>query len=195
MQAPVLTRTMPVLRNGAYEYVISWLPIPGAVRYYFEHVGGSTGHITTTKTNVIRARPGSVDTWRFAGVAADNTRGPVATMQTTMPGGSSTAPSSGKPGVPGFPSLTKTGRSTYNVNFVIPRGAAYYKYRRVDRNGRRSAWAYGRPTVGTGRFAGTAHIKARALFSRPTYFTVEIVACNVRGCSASSRTRNAITLP
>jgi hypothetical protein len=198
MQAPVLTRTMPVYRNGAYEYTISWLPIPGAVRYYFEHVGGSTGHLTTTKTNVIRAAPGRVDTWRFAGVAADNTRGPVATMAVTLPaapGGTAPAPSSGKPGVPGFVSLTKTGRSTYNVNFVVPRGASYYKYRRIDIHGRRSAWAYGRPTIGTGRYAGTAHIKARALFRTRTAFSAEIVACNARGCSAASRSSNRITLP
>lgn len=193
MTAPILASSAPLWRSGAWEYTLSWAPVQGAARYWVQHVGGSTGFFTTTSIKT-RAGPGRTDTWKVAAVNAAGVKGPEATFSKMMPlppGGTTTG---GRPTPPGFVSLTKTGRSTYNINFVPAAGATSYRFRRIV-GGRGSAWSTGRPVMGTGRYAGTAHIRASAVFSRPTRFTVGIVAVNAQGQSAESRSRNSITLP
>jgi hypothetical protein len=193
MAAPVLTRTAPVWRNGAWEYVISWAPIPGATSYWFEHVGGSIGHITTTKTNTIRAAAGRVDTWRFAGVSAAGVKGPVATMAIPMAaapaGAPAPAPTAKPPTAPGFMNGRALGGWGYELNWLHPATATKYRYRWVV-GSRSSAWvtisrAAATPKTGWnatfGNLAGYGQIRSKANFGVPTTATLQVQSGNAAG--------------
>jgi hypothetical protein len=182
MSAPILTRSAPIYRNGAWEYTIAWAPVPGATRYWFEHVGGSTGYITTTKTSVIRAGASRTDTWRFAGVSADNVKGPVATIAVPLAAAPAGAPRpapapAARPRIPANPAsmgLLPLGRGRYRIAFPAVSGATRYRYRWETSN-RASAWAYGSPN---------RNIEVRWLFAtRGTQFRARVQAGNSAGFS------------
>jgi len=143
LTTPILTSTLPVFRNGAWEYTIAWAPVPGATRYWFQHVGGSSGYLTTTKTNVIRAAPGRTDTWKFAAVNAANVKGPEATFAKSFP------PAAAKPppapaSVGLLPGPAGRNAARHGVAFPPAPGATKYRYR--GHNGRQAtAWATAYP--------------------------------------------------
>jgi hypothetical protein len=124
--------------------------------------------------------------------------GPTTPAPVTPPPGTKPPPTtSTKPGAAGFVNITKTGRSTYNINFVPPGNATQFRYRRIA-GGKGSAWSgvYGRGIIITsGKFKGIAQIKARALFTRRTTFTVGVICGNAKGWGPEARSRNSITLP
>jgi hypothetical protein len=176
-------------------YRISWNPVSGAKDYHWQHGGGSQGFMTAVSFDNQGSAPGKVDTWHIAARGVDNKIGPRATLNFTA--ASKTGTVAGLPGNPGFLNIAKTGRTTYDINFVPPAGATMFRYRRFAGGRATSGWA----TAGTsiiiksGQFKGIAKIRARALFARPTAFRIEVQAGNSKGWGGKAMSRNAITLP
>jgi len=176
MLAPILTSTLPVWRNGAWEYTISWAPVAGATRYWFQHVGGSSGYLLGTQSSVIRASAGRVDTWKFAGVNAAGVKGPEATLAKTLPPAPATAPAAGRaPGNPRNMGLLPHGGGRYGIAWPGVSGATGYRYR-WESGGRVSPWA------STTR--GTAEV--RWLFKAGTRFRARVQAGNRYGWSSGT---------
>jgi hypothetical protein len=179
MNAPILTASAPVWRNGAWEYVISWAPVPGATRYWFQHVGGSSGYLTTTATTTIRAAAGRTDTWKFAGVNAANVKGPEATFAKMMPA----APAGTATTVPTAPkSVTAT---------AIGRGKATIRW--SGATGGPGSFYEIRATGGVWKRVNTTSYTTAAVWRAGTRLWFEVRTRNSRGTS-SPRRSNTITI-
>lgn len=97
----------------------------------------------------------------------------------------------------GFQRLVKTGRSTFDVNFVPTAGATAFRYRRIS-GGKGSTYATvsaASAMITSGTYKGTAKIRGRALFARPTRFSVGIAARNSAGQWGPEARTNEIVLP
>lgn len=185
MPAPILTSSMPAWRNGAWEYTIEWAPVPGAVRYWFQHVSGSSGYITATRTSTIRAAAGRTDTWKFAGVNAAGVKGPEATLAKPMPaapGGGGTA-GGRAPANPTLVLLTSLGANRYRVSAG--------PWIMVPANRWRVRWEVGSRVS---PWATMPHSKDFVWkFTRGTRFRVRVQAGNSAGWSSPGTLSNTVT--
>lgn len=183
MGAPVLSATAPVYRNGAWEYVISWAPVTGATRYWFQHVGGSSGFITATQTSVIRAAAGRTDTWKFAAVNAAGVKGPEATFTKAFPTAPVAPAATKPPGNPNLVILTSLGGNRYRVS-VGP-------YIMVPVTQWRVRWEAGSRVSG---WAIMPHTKDFVWnFPRGTRFRVRVQAGNKAGYSSPGKLSNTVS--
>jgi hypothetical protein len=188
MTAPILARSAPVYRNGAWEYVISWAPVPGATRYWFQHVGGSSGYITDTKTTTIRAGASRVDTWKFAGVNAANVKGPEATISTTLAPAPATAPRptpSVRVPTARITATGRAGRGFADISWNRPLGATQFRIRRETGN-TVTAWV---------NIGNRLSIRQRALVRVPTYYAWRVQAGNSAGWGSHDSTGGLRILP
>jgi hypothetical protein len=97
----------------------------------------------------------------------------------------------------GYQRLVKTGRETYEVNFVPTAGANAFRWRRIQ-GGTGSAYvtvSAASALIPSGPYKGTAKVRGTARFAKPTRFAVGISARNSAGQWGPEARTNEITLP
>jgi hypothetical protein len=174
--APVVSHTAPSGSRNIVTY--SWPPVPGAVKYRFIHVGGSTGYITATKFTTAGAAAGRTDVWKIAAVNATGGIGPYTTVSVAIPAAGAVA---GKP--PAAPrSLGVLPLAPGRVRLAWPKvsGATNYRFRWETATSR-SAWAYDKD----------GRIDVTWRFRKGTVFTAVVQAGNKYGWSPIRRGNRA----